>query len=46
MKIMKVKFNPKTLEQNPVLSYDSYAQKVIKAIKREAVVDKSSFLLN
>lgn len=43
MKIMKVKFNPKTLAQNPALSYDSYAQKVIKAIKREAVVDKSSF---
>ena len=40
---MKIKFNPKTVKQNPILSYDSYVQKVIKALKRDAVVDKSSF---
>lgn len=43
MKVMKLKFNPKTIENSPIKAYDAYAQNVIKAIKRNAVVDKASF---
>lgn len=43
MRIMKLKFSPESIKRNPIQAYDSYAQNVIKAIKRNAVIDKPSF---
>lgn len=43
MKILKLAFNPKVLERKPVESYDICAQKVIKAVQKNTVVDKPSF---
>lgn len=40
---MKLKFSPESIKRNPIQAYDSYAQNVIKAIKRNAVIDKPSF---